>query len=138
MKKLLIPLLALAATTSTASANGGATSAAATPFGTWTNPSRSLAVRIQSCGQQICGSIVAATREAESDARDSGVNELVGIQLLSDYHQSSARRWDGTVYVPDMGRRFSSHIVQTNQNVLRISGCLIGGMLCKSQDWTRI
>ena len=135
MTMILLPLLALAA--AGAPTPNSPPVARISPFGIWQNPHKSIAVRIAPCGQQICGQIVMASDEAQQDARDSGVQQLIGTQLLSDYRQVASRRWDGTVFVPDMGRHFSSHIVQLEPNVLRISGCLIGGMLCKSQDWTR-
>jgi uncharacterized protein (DUF2147 family) len=109
-----------------------------TPIGTWQNPRHSIAVRVEQCGSELCGKIVSATPEAQKDARNAGIDNLIGIQLLSDYRPTGPGRWSGTVYVPDMGRSFSSRIVQSNPNTLRISGCLIAGFLCKSQDWTRL
>ncbi|WP_448662721.1 DUF2147 domain-containing protein [Sphingomonas sp. CJ20] len=107
-------------------------------FGVWGNPARTIAVRIAACGQEICGTIVEATAKAEQDARAAGVNTLIGVELLKDYRQTAPTRWSGTVYVPDMGRSFSSHIVAESPNSLRIAGCLVGGFLCKSQVWTRL
>ncbi|MBO9499048.1 MAG: DUF2147 domain-containing protein [Novosphingobium sp.] len=136
MSALLLSFLALAA-----APQAPTTPPAAAPspaFGVWQNPRHSIAVRIERCGAEICGVIVGANPEAKQDARDAGVPQLIGVQLLSGYRQVSQDRWEGTVYVPDMGRRFSSHIVQVAPNTLRISGCLIGGWICKSQDWTRL
>jgi uncharacterized protein (DUF2147 family) len=121
-----------------ATAADAAPPTAATPIGTWQNPKRSITVRIEMCGSELCGKIVAASAEAQSDARDAGVANLIGTELLRDYRQSGPGRWSGTVYVPDMGRSFSSRIVQQAPNTLRISGCLVAGFLCKSQDWTRL
>ena len=136
MKTLVLSLVALAIASSAVASPPVQPPAA--PYGTWQNPRHSIAVRIAPCGTEICGQIVAATPAALQDARDSGVQKLIGVQLLSDYRQVRRGRWDGTVFVPDMGRSFSSHIVQIQPNTLRISGCLIAGMLCKSQDWTRL
>lgn len=107
-------------------------------LGTWQNPYRSIAVRTSMCGEQLCGTIVSATQEALQDARDSGVQNLIGTQLLRAYRRDSAVRWTGTVYVPDMGRSFYSHIVVVSPTKLRISGCVLGGWICKSQEWTRL
>lgn len=134
MRALTLPFLLICAAT----AAGAAPPAATTPIGTWQNPKHSIAVRVEQCGNELCGKIVSATAEAQQDARDSGVKNLIGIELLSDYRSTGPGRWSGTVYVPDMGRSFSSHIVQPAPNTLRISGCLIAGFLCKSQDWTRL
>jgi uncharacterized protein (DUF2147 family) len=107
-------------------------------FGTWTNPSRTIVVKTLLCGSELCGQIVAAGAEAQNDAREAGVEHLIGTELLQNYRKTGSGRWTGTVFVPDMARSFSSHIVQRSPDVLRISGCILGGLICKSQDWTRI
>ncbi|MHA6720500.1 DUF2147 domain-containing protein [Sphingomonas sp. RS6] len=112
--------------------------AAEAVLGTWQNPHRSIAVRTEMCGEQLCGRIVAATAEALQDARDSGVPNLIGTELLRAYRKDNDTRWTGTVYVPDMGKSFYSHIVVVSQTRLRISGCILGGWICKSQEWTRL
>lgn len=108
-----------------------------TPYGLWQNPKGTILVRTHSCGQLLCGDIVWAGPKAIADARDAGVTSLVGTQLLSDYRASSPGRWTGQVYVPDQGRRFASTIELKSPNSLRISGCILGGLICKHQLWTR-
>lgn len=134
MKAFALPfLLTFAATVAAA-----APPMEATPLGTWENPRHTIAVRVASCGAQLCGKIISASPKAIADARDAGVDNLIGTELLRDYRPSGNNRWSGTVYVPDMGRSFSSRIVQIAPNKLRISGCLVAGFICKSQDWTRL
>jgi len=58
--------------------------------------------------------------------------------LLQDYRRVGTGSWTGRVYVPDMGRSFSSRIRQTSAATLSISGCLVDGLLCKSQVWHRV
>ena len=110
---------------------------AATPIGVWQNPKGTIRVRTRLCGNLLCGNIVWASAKAMADARDAGVNSLIGTELLSDYRHSGAGLWTGQVYVPDQGRRFYSTIEQKGPNDIRISGCILGGLLCKRQDWTR-
>lgn len=129
----LTPLFALVA-------SGSAVTAlpAASVFGTWSNPSGTLAVRTAACGAGLCGSIVWANAKALDDARKAGVTRLIGTELLQNYRPAGPGVWKGRVYVPDMGHSFSSRIVQDRPNQLTISGCLIGGFLCRSQQWRRI
>lgn len=134
MKALALPLVLMCAATAALAAPATVDS----PLGTWQNPKRTISVRIELCGNELCGHIIAASPQAQSDARDAGVNNLIGLELLRDYQQSGPGHWSGTVYVPDMGRSFSSHIVQSAPNTLRISGCLVAGFICKSQEWTRL
>lgn len=118
--------------------SAGMTATAAPPIGLWQNPDGTIRVRTMPCGAALCGKVAAATQGALADARDAGVNPLIGVDLLRDYHAVGRHKWAGWVFVPDMGHSFSSRIVQVSPDTLRISGCLIGGMLCKSQIWTRV
>ncbi|MGH6652506.1 MAG: DUF2147 domain-containing protein [Sphingopyxis sp.] len=110
---------------------------APTPFGLWQNPKGTLLVRTRDCGRQLCGNIVWAGPKAIADAREAGVTALVGTELLIGYRPSGAGRWTGQVYVPDQGRRYYSTIEVEGPNSLRISGCILGGLICKHQEWTR-
>lgn len=132
----------LAATTaaillSMAPLTGSAASAASSVDGLWMNPHNSVAVRTGACGTKLCGWVAWASPDALSDARESGVTNLIGTALLENYVPRQDGGWAGTVYVPDMGRRFASTISQV-QGGLQIKGCILGGLICKSQLWHRI
>lgn len=110
-----------------------------TGLGTWTNPRHTIAVRTAPCGTgQLCGAIVWAAPAAQADARDAGIAKLIGVELLQNYRPAGPGSWKGRVYVPDMGRTFSSRITQNGANELVISGCLIGNLFCRSQSWRRL
>ncbi len=130
--RMLIAALVLALSTTAHAA------AMETPIGVWQNPRGTLHVRTRSCGEQLCGDIVWAGAEAVTDAREAGVTTLIGTELLNDYRHTGNGRWTGQVYVPDEGRRFYSTIEVMNPNRLRISGCILGGLICKHQEWTRV
>jgi uncharacterized protein (DUF2147 family) len=106
--------------------------------GLWINPTSSVAVRTGACNDHLCGWIVWADRGAAADARSGGVASLVGTELLVDYAARGDGSWTGTVFVPDMGRRFSSTLVPLGRNAMRVKGCVVGGLLCKAQVWQRI
>lgn len=106
--------------------------------GLWINPHDSVVVRTSSCANKLCGWIIWANGEALADARESGVKDLIGTELLQDYHPTNAHSWSGTVFVPDLGRNISSQINQLSRNELKIKGCILGGLICKSQLWTRV
>ncbi|MEH3037538.1 MAG: DUF2147 domain-containing protein [Sphingomonas adhaesiva] len=108
-------------------------------YGTWMNPRGSVAVRTGQCAQErLCGVIVWANDEAQSDARDGGVTRLVGTALLEDYRADGSGGWQGTVFIPDMNRRFYSKIEQVDANTMKLKGCILGGLICKAQLWKRI
>jgi uncharacterized protein (DUF2147 family) len=105
--------------------------------GTWRNPKGTVEVSIGSCDAGLCGTVIAASAAAIADARDSGYPSLVGMQLLHDYRADGPRKWQGMIFVPDLGRNFSSHIELVDADHLRVSGCLLGKLICKSQLWRR-
>lgn len=105
--------------------------------GLWANPEQSVVVRTDETNSILSGRIIWANETAIADAREGGVMSLVGVQLLEDYHPDGPRKWKGIVYVPDMGRRFTSFISQTAPDKLKISGCILGGLICRSQVWKR-
>jgi uncharacterized protein (DUF2147 family) len=105
--------------------------------GYWRNPKGTVEVQIDACESGMCGTVVAASPSAVADARDSGYPSLVGMQLLYGYHAAGPDEWRGTIFVPDIGRSFSSHIELVDPDHVRVSGCLVGKFLCKSQLWRR-
>lgn len=107
-------------------------------FGSWRNPDESVTVRINPCGEQVCGTVIAANAEAISDARDSGYPNLVGMTLMRGSLFGRAKVWRGTVLVPDLARSFAAHIELTDPNHARITGCMWHGLLCRSQTWRRV
>ena len=110
----------------------------AAPVGLWRNPSGSVVVRAELCGgDRLCGTVVWATPQAIEDAREGGSPQLIGTQVLRDYRRTGPARWAGTVFVPDIGRSFSSTIELRGANRLAVSGCLIRGVFCRRQEWTR-
>lgn len=106
-------------------------------IGTWSNPRGTVKVKTGNCGSNLCGWVVWAAPQAIADARESGVTRLVGTELLKNYHSTGSGQYQGRVYVPDMGRTFFSTIKQKDANSMRISGCILHGLICKSQDWHR-
>jgi uncharacterized protein (DUF2147 family) len=128
----------LFAALATASINAPAPAGMADPiYGVWRNPKGSVDVQTQPCAGALCGQIVRADAKAMNDARKKGVTSLIGLELLQDYHRDNDS-WSGRVYVPDLGRTFSSQIAMIGHDQIKISGCLIGGFLCKSQVWRRV
>lgn len=107
-------------------------------IGTWINPRGTVKVQTTACGARLCGKVVWASSVALADAKSSGVDTLIGVELLRDYHSTGPNRYVGKVYVPDMGRVFYSTITQVDPATLRISGCILGGLICKTQTWRRV
>ncbi|WP_336969564.1 DUF2147 domain-containing protein [Sphingobium aromaticiconvertens] len=106
-------------------------------IGQWINPRGSVVVTTGACSDKLCGWVSWASSKALADAREGGVPKLLGTELLQDYRETKTNHWSGRVYVPDMGKTYYSTIEQLDADRLKISGCILGGWICRSQIWRR-
>ena len=102
------------------------------------NPSNSVHVRIHPCGKGRCGTVVWANDKAKKDSARGGTRNLVGTELFREFREISPKVWKGKVFVPDLNKVFSGTGTIKDQNTIVARGCLIAGMGCKSQTWTRV
>lgn len=107
-------------------------------FGYWKNPKGSVHVNIKPCGAKACGNVVWATPKAQQDTRDGGAGNLIGMQIIRELTPGDNGVWKGKVFAPDINMTFSGTARLDGPARLKAKGCLIGGVLCKSQTWTRI
>ena len=56
---------------------------------------------------------------------------------MRQYHPTNGGEWEGSVFVPDLKRTFYSRLYRLSDKQIRISGCILGGLICKYQTWTR-
>ncbi len=117
---------------------GGASAAPVDSFGVWRNPGGSVHIRAERCGQAMCGTVVWASDKAKADARRGGTDPLIGTQLFRDFRPQKRNVWLGRVFVPDIGKTFSGTVRLIDPDHLEGKGCLIGGIGCRSQVWTRL
>lgn len=114
-----------------------ADSAPPTVEGRWSNPSGSVIVAIAPCGDALCGRVEWASDKAQADARKGGTDPLVGVELLVDFVPSGDGRWKGRLFVPDLNKRPKAKLRLLGPDQIKVSGCEIGRLLCKSEVWTR-
>lgn len=107
--------------------------------GYWTNPARNVTVHIASCGHgALCGRVVRASDDAKAKADAAGTPRLIGTELMSNLQPVGEGAWHGNFFVPDRNVRADGDARMLDQRTLEIEGCAMGGLMCKSQQWTRI
>lgn len=103
-------------------------------YGVWKTESNRdgayLHVEIGDCGDKLCGTI---TKTVNSENQ-----EIVGRKIIEEMNADGPNKWDdGTIWKPDTDEVYDSEMTLEGQ-VLKVSGCVLAGMVCKSQDWTRV
>lgn len=102
--------------------------------GTWKTEANDagayLHVKIVDCGAKICGEIVKNVNGKKQ--------EIVGRQIITNMVADGENRWDdGDIWKPDTDETYDSEMTLEG-DVLKVSGCVLGGLLCRTQDWTRL
>ncbi|MCL7465143.1 DUF2147 domain-containing protein [Phaeovulum sp. NW3] len=114
----------------------GAGAAAAEPIeGLWQTQSDDGAyahVRIAPCGANYCGVIARSFRDGAEYRSDN-----VGRQIVIDMAPKGGGKYEGKVWRPANDKIYTGKITLSGKR-MKLSGCVAGGLLCKSQDWTRL
>jgi uncharacterized protein (DUF2147 family) len=105
--------------------------------GTWRSPPRTsgayLIVEIGPCADapaKRCGVVVSAHNGARP--------ETVGRQVIRGMELQPDGTWQGEVIQPLKEQVYKSRVVPAGRNVMRVQGCVIGGLICTTQEWTRV
>jgi len=112
---------------------------AQTPLeGRWRNAKGSVVVRVEQCGASWCGTVVQASEKAKAGARRGGTSHLIGTRILTDVRPIGGDTFRGRAFDPKRNVRVPATIRVKGPSTLVVKGCLIGGLICKEQRWTRI
>jgi uncharacterized protein (DUF2147 family) len=119
----------------------GGSAMAAEPTGDWRVEDGSAIIRIDNCRGALWG-VVAWEKEPGRDDRNPNPTlrgrATLGSAVLINMRASSQARWDGQVYNAQNGRTYNANVTMVGDNTLRIEGCIMGGVFCGGQKWTRV
>ena len=90
------------------------------PIGVWATEENKGNVRIEPCGDNLCG-----------------YSEKSGEKILINMRPQGSK-WAGRINDPDSGRKYDSTIQMKSNGSLRVQGCAFGGMFCGGQTWKRV
>ena len=107
--------------------------------GHWRNPKGSVTVRVTSCGANAyCATVVDASEKAKAGARRGGTPRLIGTQILTDLKPTGADTYKGRAFEPKRNVRAPATVRVVGPNTISVKGCVLSGIICKSQRWTRV
>jgi uncharacterized protein (DUF2147 family) len=121
MRALLVALTLLAVSAPPATA-GDVT-------GLWTRDDGSAKLRFSACGgDAVCG-FLAWKKEPDGPAK-------IGQKLFFDMKPNGENAWAGSAFNPNDGQRYTAKLTLSGNHLIT-AGCVLGGFICKSFDWTR-
>jgi uncharacterized protein (DUF2147 family) len=101
--------------------------AIASPAGEWRIADGTANVAIRSCGDNFCG-YVSWTKDGE----------MIGKPVLIGMKQSGGDVWAGSIVNARDGQSYSGRMSLRGDAVLKVQGCVLGGMVCGGQQWSRL
>ena len=109
----------------------------ADPTGTWKteegNEGGFAIIAIETCAdnaETYCGTIV--------ELIDTPDQSGVGATIIKDMEARGATTFgSGQIWAPDEDRWYQAKM-ELDGDTLTVSGCVLGGLICRGQDWSRI
>jgi uncharacterized protein (DUF2147 family) len=115
-----------------AAAIGSASAAMATAndaTGIWIRDDGSAKLRFSPCGGgALCG-FLAWKKDPDGPAR-------IGQKLFFDMKPKGENAWAGRAFNPNDGKSYTAKLTLSGDHLVT-AGCVLGGLICKSFDWTR-
>ncbi len=91
-------------------------------------------VEFKPCGTMLCGVLVQAFDSTGAER----ASDNIGKQLVWDMVAAGDGSYlDGKIWTPDRDKTYRS-TMQVTGDTLSVSGCILGGLICRAQDWTRV
>ena len=106
--------------------------------GQWTNYKKNVVVQVERCGTAYCGRVVRASEKAKAKAAKGGTPNLIGTQILTGLVPAGTGKFRGRAFVPKRNIHATATVRQVSDDVMQVQGCVLGGLLCDSERWTRV
>lgn len=105
--------------------------------GLWKNPIGSAIIRVAPCGSLLCGTVVWASSRGKAEVAKN-TSHVVGTTVLTGVKRTAPNRWTGHLYIPDDNIHVSAKLQLESDNHLKLTGCGLVGLICRTQIWTRV
>ena len=128
MRYKFVESAAAAATAALLAMSGAAPAAAQDVAGVWLRDTGASKVRFARCGDAICGTL--------SWLKDTSGPAKVGQRIFYDMKPAGPGKWSGSAFNPEDGKTYTGTMTLSG-NALTTSGCVLGGLICRSVQWAR-
>jgi uncharacterized protein (DUF2147 family) len=100
------------------------------PSGVWLRDNGNSRVKIAPCGGgAYCGSIVWL--------KDKSGPAKIGQRVFFGMKPDGENQWAGSAFNPEDGETYSGYMTLSGGR-LKTQGCVMGGLICRSVNWTKV
>lgn len=89
-------------------------------------------VQIKPCGPAFCGTIVKTFK-----GKDEYASPNLGKQIVTGMTPDGSGGYKGKVLRPANNKIYNGK-ASIDGKTMKLSGCVAGGLICKSQSWTKL
>ena len=114
---------------------------AAEPLGDWRVDDGTAHIRIANCSGTLWGVISwEKTPGIDSENPDPAKRNrpTLGMPILLAMKPANATKWEGEVYNAKNGKIYKASITALSNDNLKIEGCILGGIFCGGEKWTKV
>jgi len=122
---------------------------AADPHGIWQTEGAKAQVRVADCGGALCGTIIGlsepnnpTTGRPKTDENNADPSKrsrpVIGVQILVAMKPQGPDKWSGDIYNAEDGKTYSGSFTLVSATSGKVEGCVLGGLICRGQNWTRV
>lgn len=97
--------------------------------GTWARDDGEAHVRFAPCGPALCGTV--------AWVKDTTQASEIGRKVFFDMKRDGPGAWKGQAFNPEDGKTYTGKMTLAG-DVLTTSGCVLGGLFCKTVVWSRL
>lgn len=118
------------------------------PFGLWITDEGKAHIELKPCGERLCGVIVWLAEPTDPDTNEPVLDKnnpnlalrahpIVGLKILEMKPDPEHQGWRGKIYNGLDGNTYKASL-RPYGNKVDVEGCIFFGLLCGSQEWTRV
>jgi uncharacterized protein (DUF2147 family) len=115
--------------------------AAEDAIGTWKDADTGGITQIYSCEGGICIKVVTPSKGREIDDKNPSPalkgRSMAGAVIMTGAVKDGANQWKGKVYNSEDGKEYTGYVEVKSKDQVKLEGCILGGIICKSHTWNR-
>lgn len=95
-------------------------------------------VKLYKCGSSYCGKVVGGTTALDKKNPNKALRsrKMVGVRMIWGMKKTGSG-YTGKLYNPNDGDTYTGKISSITGSSMKLSGCVMGGLICKGQTWRK-